>query len=350
MENIVTRRDTMRVSVIMPVYNSEKYVRTAVDSILRQSEKDIQVILVDDGSQDQSGVICDEIAREDKRVLVIHKKNGGICAARNAALDVAEGEYIAFCDNDDEFLDGLIADNYALAKKHDADIVRFCRRRIMTREGRIIRDSVMSDFPFLIIERKNYPLYEDQITNTGNGVWTGLYRRSFIEQNHIRFDESMHFGCEDLMFNIKAYQAFEKMVLNPKVYYVWKNRMEHSTTGKYNINFIESLEKAMNEEINLAKKYGNRTISTGSYHTKLVKNYVYWLYNYLNLAKDMLNISEKRRIIKQFRTHQAFDVKNNYKSIRQQGVFYVVLWTMFYYKWYLSPYCAIHLKQKIFNS
>lgn len=340
----------MLVSVIMPVYNSEKYVRAAVESILNQSEKDIQVILVDDGSKDQSGVICDEIARMDKRVLVIHQKNGGICAARNTALDVAEGEYIAFCDNDDEFLDGLIKDNYALAKKYDADIIRFCRRRIVTKDGKIVRDSVMANFPFLILERKEFPLYENEVTNTGNGVWNALYRRSFIEKNHIRFDESMHFGFEDAMFNIKAYQCFGRMILNPKVYYVWKNRMEHSTTGKFNINYIESLEKGLEEEIVLAKQSGNMTIDSGNYHTRLVKNYIYLLYDYLNLAKNKLSIREKRTIIKHFRNHKAFDVKNNYKSLKKQGMFFVVLWTMFYYRCYLLPYCAIHVKQKIFNN
>ena len=340
----------MIVSVIMPVYNSEKYVRAAVESILRQSEKNIEVILVDDGSSDSSGIICDDIAKKDQRVVVIHQKNGGICAARNVALNVAKGEYIAFCDNDDEYLEGLIKDNYALAKKFNADIVRFCRRRVVTKNKKIIRNSVMDNFPFLVLERKDFALYENEITNTGNGVWNALYRRRFIEQNYIRFDETMHFGFEDAMFNIKTYQTFEKMVLNPRVYYVWKNRMEHSTTGKFNMNYIKSLEKGLDEEVILARQFENQTIENGKYHTRLVKNYVYLLYDYLNLAKNKLSIKEKRNILKCFRNHEAFAVKNNYKSIKNQGLFFIVLWTLFYHKCYLIPYCAIHMKQKIFNN
>ena len=84
----------IKVSVIMPVYNSGEYLQTAVDSILSQSLKDIELILVDDGSTDGSSEKCDEYAKKDKRVVVIHQRNGGICNARNAALKIARGEYI----------------------------------------------------------------------------------------------------------------------------------------------------------------------------------------------------------------------------------------------------------------
>lgn len=85
-------------------------------SILKQSFSDFELILVDDGSKDGSGKICDQLAAKDTRIKVIHKTNGGICSARNAGLKEAAGEYIAFCDNDDIYLPGLLEDNYALAK------------------------------------------------------------------------------------------------------------------------------------------------------------------------------------------------------------------------------------------
>lgn len=340
----------MLVSVIMPVYNSEKYIRKAVESIQHQSEKNIQIILIDDGSTDHSGDICDQMAREDPRVLVVHQKNAGICAARNTGLKVAQGEYITFCDNDDEFLEGFIKENYVLAKEYDADVVRFCRRRVVTKEGKIVRDSVMNRFPFLVIEKKELPKYMNEITNTGNGVWTALYRREFLEENSITFDEFIKYGHEDTMFNIKVYQKFHRMVLNPKVYYIWKNRMEHSTTGKFNMNYIESMQKCMDEEIKLMRQYGKSLIQSGKYHARLAKVYVYPLYDNLNLAKDLLSITEKRRIIQKFRKHRAFSIRNNYKSIRHEGLFFIVLWTLFYYRFYLVPHFAIHIKQKLMNN
>lgn len=338
------------VSIIVPVYNSEKYVERAVSSILNQSEKDIQVILVNDGSEDASCKVCDKIASMDNRVMVIHQENRGISAARNTGLKFAVGEYIGFCDNDDEYLENLVEDNYALAKKYDADIVRYCRRRIVTKDGRIIRDSVMDEFPFLVIEKSQFPEYESEITNTGNGIWTGLYKRSFIQAYQIQFDEFIRYGHEDTMFNLKAYQSFHTMVLNPKVYYVWKNRMEHSTTGKFNMNYIESMKKCLNEEIKLAKIYGLISCQNGKYHSRLAKTYIYSIYDYLILAKDKLKWREKRAVLKRFRQHNAFKLRNNYQSIKKEGLFFIVLWTMFYYKLYMVPYAAIKLKQKIINN
>ena len=109
----------IKVSIIMPVYNSEKYLSKAVESVLAQDFQDFELIMVDDGSPDNSGAVCDSYAEKDARVKVIHKKNGGICSARNAGIDAARGEYIGFCDNDDLYLPGLIRDNYTLAKDHN---------------------------------------------------------------------------------------------------------------------------------------------------------------------------------------------------------------------------------------
>ena len=91
----------MKVSIIIPVYNSEKYLKQCVDSILRQEFQDFEVILVDDESKDSSPLICDEYARKDDRVRVIHKKNGGTADSRNAGLKMASSDYITFMDNDD---------------------------------------------------------------------------------------------------------------------------------------------------------------------------------------------------------------------------------------------------------
>ena len=99
----------IKISIIVPVYNSEKYLPETAQSILKQSFSDFELILVDDGSKDGSGKICDQLAAKDTRIKVIHKTNGGICSARNAGLKEAAGEYIAFCDNDDIYLPSCIS-------------------------------------------------------------------------------------------------------------------------------------------------------------------------------------------------------------------------------------------------
>ena len=134
------------ISIIMPVYNSEKYISKTIDSILSQSYTEFELLLIDDGSQDMSGKICDEYARKDARVKVVHKKNEGICATRNRGLKIATGKYIAFCDNDDIYMDNLLKDNLELALKYDADVVRFSRRMTTIRDDKIVSVGEMKGF------------------------------------------------------------------------------------------------------------------------------------------------------------------------------------------------------------
>ncbi len=106
-------------SIIVPVYNAEKTLQRCVDSILAQTFEDFELILINDGSKDQSGDICDEYAAKDSRVKTVHKTNGGVSSARNAGLRIAQGEYIAFIDSDD-----YIDNDYLLGFKHyDADLI-----------------------------------------------------------------------------------------------------------------------------------------------------------------------------------------------------------------------------------
>ena len=109
-----------KISIIIPVYNVEKYLRRCLNSIINQTYKDIEIILVDDGSTDNSGKICDEYKEKDNRIVVIHKENGGLSDARNAGIDIAKGKYIGFIDSDD-FADirmyEIIYNNFQMKKK-----------------------------------------------------------------------------------------------------------------------------------------------------------------------------------------------------------------------------------------
>lgn len=112
-----------KVSVIVPVYNVENYIRKCLDSIISQTLKDIEIILVDDGSEDNSGKICDEYAEKDSRIIVIHQKNNGLSNARNTGLNIASGEYIGFVDSDDYIKSEMYSEMYQTAEKTDADMV-----------------------------------------------------------------------------------------------------------------------------------------------------------------------------------------------------------------------------------
>ena len=111
-----------KVSVIVPVYNVEKYLKQCLDSIVDQTLEDLEIVLVDDGSVDSSGTICDEYAKKDARIKVIHKKNGGLSDARNVAIDIAKGEYITFVDSDDYVTDDYVESLYKLLVENNAQM------------------------------------------------------------------------------------------------------------------------------------------------------------------------------------------------------------------------------------
>ena len=124
----------------MPVFNSGKYLETAINSVLSQTLNEIELFLIDDGSIDGSSELCDNFALKDKRVKVIHQKNAGICKARNVALNMTHGEYIAFIDHDDEYLLDFLEKAYKVAQEVNADIVKLSKKEIIFREQVVVRE------------------------------------------------------------------------------------------------------------------------------------------------------------------------------------------------------------------
>lgn len=152
----------MRISVIIPVYNAEKYLQPCVDSVLMQTYKDFELILVDDGSKDGSGAMCEKIASQDSRVHVVHQKNAGAGAARNAGIKTAKGEYIVFVDSDD-----MIEPEYMeLLSKQNEDLVFIDVDRV-DEKGKVLGKEYLSKY-------KGFP--KDEILRsqmTGRVAWGG---------------------------------------------------------------------------------------------------------------------------------------------------------------------------------
>lgn len=210
------------ISVIVPVYNVERYLRGCLDSLLGQTYRELEVILVDDGATDSSGAICDEYARGDERIRVIHKENGGLSSARNAGLSVARGEYIAFVDSDDT----VESDAYELMLScmTGVDIV-LCGTRVV-REGE--RHKKRADTRRRTLSREE--LWEEIFVKLDNSVGNKLYRKSVLEG--ITFPEGLVHG-EDLLFNLRVLQhARAGVFLFAKKYNYYK-REGSITTGRH---------------------------------------------------------------------------------------------------------------------
>ncbi|MDE5941640.1 MAG: glycosyltransferase [Muribaculaceae bacterium] len=216
-----------KISVVVPVYNVEKYLGRCVQSLQNQTLHEIEIILVDDGSPDNSPALCDEYAGADSRVKVVHKKNGGLGMACNSGIEVATGEYIAFCDSDDwvdESMYGVMCD---MAAKYGADMV-FTGIRQVDQNG---IETPMSEADELKVytARKEVEMFAMDMIASSPSVGVErrvpmsakivLYRRAFLVENNIRFESEREFITEDLLFNLDCLSCAKTVVEVPQTFY-----------------------------------------------------------------------------------------------------------------------------------
>ena len=218
-----------KVSIIVPVYNVEKFLPQCVDSLVNQTLKDIEIILVDDGSSDNCPAICDKYAEQDSRIKVIHKKNDGVGSARNSGMEVATGEYIAFVDSDDYVALNAYQQLYAKALDTQADIIYFTSQRFDV-QGNISKDAnILKEMRFQT-EEDIRKLMLDMVANPPKAkkdryiaecVWCSLYAHNIIQRHAIRF-KNRDEVIEDLMFNLDYLLHASNVVIIPDVYYNWR--------------------------------------------------------------------------------------------------------------------------------
>ena len=229
-----------KVSIIMPAYNAEKFLRESVNSVLRQTYKNLEVILVDDGSKDLTGKIFDEYAKIDKRVKVVHQENGGLSAARNVGLDVATGKYIMFIDADDTFEDNSCEVLYNEIEKYDADYV-IGNYIHTTYEGEkwakpLFDKDVYDNFKLEITD------YKKSFFVMNSVVWNKIFRRDFIEEHNLRFVPRAI--AVDAMFSIYCYTHTDKgYYINDIVYNYRQNPENVSISTNCTKYYFEKLNE-----------------------------------------------------------------------------------------------------------
>lgn len=232
-----------KVSVIIPVFNTGKYINACVDSILAQTLHDIELILVDDGSTDECPAICDEYAIRDSRVKVIHKDNAGQGFARNTGLDIAEGEFVCFLDSDDFLALNALEYSCGVAEKESADQVRFLFKRFSDDDNLIPRAVKPSDDYAVAVGRVALEPILDIISplpgersfsaETTASSCSTLYRRSVIEKNKIRFLSEREVFSEDAVFNIDFAVNSGKNVFTANRFYFYRhNPSSHSSVPR----------------------------------------------------------------------------------------------------------------------
>lgn len=205
------------ISVIVPVYKVEKYLNRCIDSIIKQTYHNLEIILVNDGSPDNSGKICDEYVKKDKRIKVIHKPNGGLSDARNYALEIAEGEYIGFVDSDDYIKEDMFQTLYDLCEENKADISIISFYEMIEDKVIAVRNSGE-----LQIMDKIEAIKELLIdTKIQSYAWNKLFRKELFVGT--RFPTGKNF--EDIATTLILFEKCNKIVRleKPKYYYVRRN-------------------------------------------------------------------------------------------------------------------------------
>ena len=219
------------VSVIVPMYNVGEYISRCIESILNQTYNNIEIILVDDGSPDNSKCIADGYAEKDQRIKVIHKQNQGVSVARNIGIDASSGDYVCFVDGDDWVMPDYVEHLLELCLKYDADVA-YTQDMFTTfhkdREALSIVQELSAEDATEAILCYNVPI----------GVYSKMFRRIFLERSNLRFDPNIFIG-EGFNFNTACFQRANKVIKSTHKIYFYRRDNEGSAMSRFKIEKCE---------------------------------------------------------------------------------------------------------------
>ena len=271
-----------KLSVVVPVYKVESYLAQLIESLQNQTLTDLQIILVDDGSPDRSGAICDEYAAKDSRIHVIHKKNGGVGAARNDGLAAAEGQWLYFCDSDDylepDALEKLVVagessgaevvyGDVAMLSGEKTQIMHFHQEPFVTDDRKVLDRLVMTVFgrQYCYLPPEGGPA-----ASCYGGPWNKIVRRSLLERENFTFDLTVKGICDDLLYSIHLFASAKKVAYVPVVIYNYR-LLGNSITHTYKANLLEVNEAIFAAWEAFMARYGKNGQFRQAYHVFVIR-------------------------------------------------------------------------------
>lgn len=272
-----------KVSVIVPCYKVEKFLPKCIETLISQTLEDIEIILVDDGSPDSSGLICDRAAETDERVKVIHKKNGGVSAARNDGLDAAKGQYVIFVDSDDYMPANALEILHTRAEATHADVVVGDIYRVFGEDERRVHfynkeftTSDRSEFDKLIQadfynQYCPYP-YEGKPAFGYGGPWNKLVRRELLLQNDIRFDVRVNGLFDDIIYTAYVLAVSKTFSYVSKPVYAYRI-LTTSITRTYKSNLLETNEAIFHSWEEFLEKYDSKQVYREAYYANVIRRF-----------------------------------------------------------------------------
>ena len=256
----------MKVSIVIPIYNVEKFLTECISSVVDQNYNDLEIILVNDGSTDNSGTICDHYAEKDSRIIVLHQKNKGVSFARNSGIDMATGQYICFVDADDwlalDFIDYML--KIITKTKTNMAVSYNCFKS--NKKKQVKKDRIIALSSDRIIE--SFLSMHIQV-----GSWNKIYDLDFLKKNDLKFSTNF-FSGEGLHFIVKAAKKANKIGVGYKSVYHYRDDNSDSVSKRrdmpFMINSVNSLEGIRQELLN----YSRRTRISVDYYNLLISRMI----------------------------------------------------------------------------
>lgn len=240
-----------RISVVVPVYNVEKYLNRCIDSVINQTYKDFELVLIDDGSVDNSGAICDQYSQKDNRIRVVHKENGGASLARNCGIDNAKGEFVMFVDSDD-YIEPEMLETHIALMENDVDLTVTSLDIISNQETRkyCMPNKIYTTIQYFEdMGKKSYPEL------CASSPCCKLFRKSILYKFGIVYKKDMSLG-EDTFFNTEYLNHCKKVVASDRILYHYTKENDNSLFSRFQENTYKDVKEAFEYRIKTLKQVG----------------------------------------------------------------------------------------------
>ncbi|WP_016896802.1 glycosyltransferase family 2 protein [Aerococcus viridans] len=242
----------IKISIIMPVYNVKEYLKRSIESVLNQSYKNWELILIDDGSTDGSAMVCDDFSSRYKNIIVKHQSNTGSGIARQNGVDISSGEYICFIDPDDYISEEALKNNVEIVENYNPDLIvngYFQIRKDKTKKIR--HDKIIPNLEGFYNKKEFIQIFKQYLNMNPRSLWNKLYKKNFLLENDIRFTDQR--VGQDALYNFQVYKHINNVFLDNNTYYFYDTLREGSAVKKYNsyrvqyeINIINSYKELFN--------------------------------------------------------------------------------------------------------
>lgn len=325
------------ISIITPVYNVERFLPCMIESVLAQSEQDWELLLIDDGSTDTSGSLCDDYAKRDKRIKVFHQENGGVSRARNLGLMHALGEYVTFLDSDDMWTSDFLQKIIKLAQVHDVDLASLWRVFIDEVCKQPVQDASAVGHNRFYDQHNMSNLFEE-CPDFFTVVWGKLYKMSLIRKYNLRFNEQMCMG-EDVLFLACYYTLSKTVGFSSVLCYNYRIR-DYSLVRSKHKNMFEMDLCRFVAYVEFVNSYEHSEVKADIYQTQFISTLIHSL-----VQCNSIDILKSR--IRTLTTNAPFlEISFRNRKSFPKSIYLVVLLLRFSPRWFL-PYLLWFIKKSV---